>query len=185
MVFTQGRGFILGASLGLHNHSLRCAIWFATPRTPPLWQRGFFLVNCLVLRCLLASARSGVVKTFRCATRVVPCDFPAKFACVCSPIQNSCNGWERQRCKMKSTFRIGSKTVTAAEVFSASEPTHQEMAMFCDTLGSLIVNRVVLLKSILATSTTVSHPWLLYILARMNEKIRDCLLYTSPSPRDS
>ena len=74
---------------------------------------------------------------------------------------------------MKSTFRIGSKTVTAAEVFSASEPTHQEMAMFCDMLGSLIVNRVVLLKSILATSTTVSHPWLLYILARMNEKIRE------------
>ena len=38
---------------------------FATPRTPPLWQRGFFLINCLVLRRLLASARSGVVKTFR------------------------------------------------------------------------------------------------------------------------
>ena len=39
--------------------------WFVTPRTPPLWQRWFFLVNCLVLRRLLASARSGVVKTFR------------------------------------------------------------------------------------------------------------------------
>ena len=36
------------------------------PRTRPLWQRGFFLVNCLVLRRLLASVRSGVVKTFRC-----------------------------------------------------------------------------------------------------------------------
>ena len=35
------------------------------PRTPPLWQRDFFLVNCLVLRSLLASERSGVVKTFR------------------------------------------------------------------------------------------------------------------------
>ena len=42
--------------------------WFAAPRTPPLWQRGFFLVNCLVLRHLLASVRSGVVKTFRCVT---------------------------------------------------------------------------------------------------------------------
>ena len=41
------------------------AFWFATPRTPPLWQRDFFLVNCLVLRRLLASERSGVVKTFR------------------------------------------------------------------------------------------------------------------------
>ena len=24
--------------------------WIAAPRTPPLWQRGFFLINCLVLR---------------------------------------------------------------------------------------------------------------------------------------
>ena len=39
------------------------------PRTPPLWQRDFFLVNCFVLRSLLASERSGVVKTFRCATK--------------------------------------------------------------------------------------------------------------------
>ena len=39
--------------------------WFSTPRTPPLRQRGFFFVNCLVLRHLLASERSGVVKTFR------------------------------------------------------------------------------------------------------------------------
>ena len=46
------------------------AIWFATTRTPPLWQRGFFLVNCLVLRRLLASMRSGVLKTFRCQTPV-------------------------------------------------------------------------------------------------------------------
>ena len=45
-------------------------LWFATPRTPPLWQRGFFLVNCLVLRRLLASVRSGVVKTFRYVPQV-------------------------------------------------------------------------------------------------------------------
>lgn len=38
--------------------------WFATPRTPPLWQRGFVLVNCLALRRFLASERSGVVDTF-------------------------------------------------------------------------------------------------------------------------
>ena len=41
------------------------ARWLATPRTPPLWQRDFFLVNSFVLRSLLASERSGVVKTFR------------------------------------------------------------------------------------------------------------------------
>ena len=41
------------------------AFWFATPRTPPLWQRDLFLVNWSVLRLLLASERSGVVKTFR------------------------------------------------------------------------------------------------------------------------
>ena len=47
------------------------AFWFATPRTPPLWQRNFFLVNCLVLRRLLASVRSGVVKTSRCTPRLM------------------------------------------------------------------------------------------------------------------
>jgi len=36
----------------------------------PLWQREFFLVNCLVLRRLLTSERSGVVKTFRWATQI-------------------------------------------------------------------------------------------------------------------
>ena len=39
-----------------------CAFWLATPRTPPLWQHGFYLVNRLVLRRFLTSARSGVVK---------------------------------------------------------------------------------------------------------------------------
>ena len=41
------------------------ACWFAMPWTPPLWQRGFFLVDWFVLRRFLASVRSGVVKTFR------------------------------------------------------------------------------------------------------------------------
>ena len=43
-------------ALSLENH-LVCRIvrsvvtcWFATPRTPPLWQHDFFLVNCSVLR---------------------------------------------------------------------------------------------------------------------------------------
>ena len=27
--------------------------WLATPRTPPLWQRGFFLVNCLGVATLV------------------------------------------------------------------------------------------------------------------------------------
>ena len=47
------------------------AFWFAEPWTPHLWQRGFFLVNCFVLRRLLASARSGVVKTFRWTTSTI------------------------------------------------------------------------------------------------------------------
>ena len=47
------------------------AFWFATPRTPPLWQRDFFLVNCSVLRSLSASERSGVVKTFRCVPHFI------------------------------------------------------------------------------------------------------------------
>ena len=29
------------------------ASWRATRRTPPLWQRGFFLVNCLVVATLV------------------------------------------------------------------------------------------------------------------------------------
>ena len=42
MVFTQGRGFVLGASFGLLIVRSVVAFWFATPRTPPLWQRDFF-----------------------------------------------------------------------------------------------------------------------------------------------
>ena len=45
------------------------------PRTPPLWQRGFFWVNCLVLRRLLASVRSGAVNTFRYVRPTVNSDF--------------------------------------------------------------------------------------------------------------
>ena len=60
------------------DHSV-IAFWFATPRTPPLWQRDFFLINCLQLRSLSASVRSGVVKTFRCVTQTIepPADRPA------------------------------------------------------------------------------------------------------------
>ena len=65
MFFTQGRGFVLGASFGLLIVRSVVAFWFATPRTPPLWQRDFFLVNCWVLRRFLTSVRSGAVKTFR------------------------------------------------------------------------------------------------------------------------
>ena len=37
MVFTQGRGFVLGASFGLHIHIRSVvAFRFAAPRTPPL-----------------------------------------------------------------------------------------------------------------------------------------------------
>ncbi len=66
MVFTQVRGFAMGARLVCHVAHFDGAIWFAALRTPPLWQRGFFLVNWLVLRRLLAPVRSGVVKPFRC-----------------------------------------------------------------------------------------------------------------------
>ena len=41
------------------------------PWTPPLWQRGFFLVNCWVSRCLLASVSNGVVKIFRYVPQVL------------------------------------------------------------------------------------------------------------------
>ena len=70
----QGRAtwFLRKAAASSLEHRLVCrifrsvvAFWFSTPRTPPLWQRDFFLVNCSVLRSLLASERSGVVKTFR------------------------------------------------------------------------------------------------------------------------
>ena len=57
MIFTQSRGFVVGASIGYHIVRFDEAFWFVTPRTPPLWQRGFFLVNCLVLRRLLASEK--------------------------------------------------------------------------------------------------------------------------------
>ena len=66
--------FLRKAAASSVEHHLACnvvrsvvAFWFAMPRTPHLWQRDFFLVNCLVLRRLLASERSGVVKTFRWA----------------------------------------------------------------------------------------------------------------------
>ena len=69
--------FLRKAAASSLEHHLVCrlvrsgvAFWFATPRTPPLWQRHFFLVNCLVLRSLLASERSGVVKTFRWTSQI-------------------------------------------------------------------------------------------------------------------
>ena len=63
MVFTQGRGFVIGASFGL-------PCWLALVTCFDLPRRGHrlfgnlgsFLVNYLVLRSLLASVRSGVVK---------------------------------------------------------------------------------------------------------------------------
>ena len=67
--------FLRKAAASSLGHRLVCrlirsvvAFWFASPRTPPLWQRDFFLVNCSQLRRFLASERSGVVKTSRCAT---------------------------------------------------------------------------------------------------------------------
>ena len=69
--------FLRKAAASSLEHHLVCHIapcggvfWFATPRTPPLWQRDFFLVNCSVLRSLSASERSGVVKTFRRALAI-------------------------------------------------------------------------------------------------------------------
>ena len=64
--------FLRKAAASSVEHRLVCrfvrsvvANWFAAPRTPPLWQRDFFLVNYSLLRRFLASERSGVVKTFR------------------------------------------------------------------------------------------------------------------------
>ena len=64
MVFTQACGIVEHLSV-CHVARFGDALWFAVSRTPPLWQRGFFLVNCLMLGHLLASVRSGVAKT-RC-----------------------------------------------------------------------------------------------------------------------
>ena len=66
MDFTQVRGFVVGISFGLPRSisSVTC-FELPWPRTPPLWQRVFFLVNCFVLRRLLASVRGGVVQTFQ------------------------------------------------------------------------------------------------------------------------
>ena len=43
--------------------------WFATPWTPPLWQRGFFLVNCFVLRRFLPSVRKRCRKNLPLSAR--------------------------------------------------------------------------------------------------------------------
>ena len=65
MVFTQSRGFVIAACLICRFVRSVVACWFVTPLTPPLWQRDSFLVNCSMLRSLLASERSAVVETFR------------------------------------------------------------------------------------------------------------------------
>ena len=54
------------------------ASWFATPWTPPLWQRDFSLVNCFVLRRFLTSERSGVVKTICYVPQAYPMAWPKK-----------------------------------------------------------------------------------------------------------
>ena len=46
MGFTHGRGFVAGHSFGLPKTvRIGGVLLFATPRTPSIWQRGFFLVN--------------------------------------------------------------------------------------------------------------------------------------------
>ena len=52
--------FLRKASALSLEHRLVChvalfgnAFWFVTPRTPPLWQRGFFLVKCLSVATLV------------------------------------------------------------------------------------------------------------------------------------
>ena len=73
MFFTLGRGFVVEASISLLR--LLASVAFlglpfrGQPWTPPLWQRGFPLVNCLVLRRLLALVRSGVANTFCCVSQ--------------------------------------------------------------------------------------------------------------------
>ena len=68
MVFMLGHGFVVGASFGLPRSFAplsRIALLRSGQQwTPPLWQRGFFLVYCFVLRRFLTSERTGVVKTF-------------------------------------------------------------------------------------------------------------------------
>ena len=68
IVLKQGRGFVIGVTFGLLFRSLRCRGLVCREHRlfgkVIFWQRNFFLVNCSQLRRLLASVRSGVVKTF-------------------------------------------------------------------------------------------------------------------------
>ena len=45
MVFRKAAASLLEHHLVRHIVNFVDAGWFATPRTPPLWQHGFFLVN--------------------------------------------------------------------------------------------------------------------------------------------
>ena len=44
-VFTQGRGFVVVAYMVCDIGRFADAFWLTAPETPPLRQRGFFLVN--------------------------------------------------------------------------------------------------------------------------------------------
>ena len=68
MVFTQGRGFVIGASFGLQIRSLRCRVLVGRAADTASLATCVPFGKLFVLRSLLASERSGVVKTFRYVT---------------------------------------------------------------------------------------------------------------------
>ena len=69
--------FLRKAAASSLEHCLVCrfdrsvvACWFATPRTPPLWQRDFFLVNYFCVATLVGFGEK------RCRKNLPLCDLP-------------------------------------------------------------------------------------------------------------
>ena len=65
MVFTQSRGFVVGASYCLQCRSLRCRVLACNVADTASLATCILFGKLLLLRSLLAPERSGVVKTFR------------------------------------------------------------------------------------------------------------------------
>jgi hypothetical protein len=68
MVFTQGRGFVLGASFGLQIRSLRCRVLVCNAADTASLATCFLFGKLITVATFVRSVRSGVVKTFRWAT---------------------------------------------------------------------------------------------------------------------
>ena len=67
MVFTQGRGIVFGALLGMQIRSLHYRVLVCHAADTASLATWFVFGKLFVLRRFSTSERSGVVKTFRCA----------------------------------------------------------------------------------------------------------------------